>query len=431
MAISKKLLSQDEIVVRHMHTHIKTLLPAIIIEAILLIAAVVGSFYVPANARYWALPTIWLSVLVLSIPLFVIPWIKWLTSTYTITTKRIITRHGIFTRTGHDLPLSRISDIQLEKNVDDRLFGCGTLSRSRFRICSSTTFRVPSTRIQRADHTGVLIRSGTGYSCVMFDVHGFEMTIFKLLIGIILIVLHLRLTGKQQTTQMTPIDFIGNFILGGIIGGVIYNHAISFAEYVSFLLVTFAIISGLNYAMSKFMPTRSLVMGKAYRIIENGRFTEDVLTSEDNKIDPVELLAELRGMGIFSLSEVHFLQREANGSLTVRKKGEGRVNYVLVSNGQAVADNLELAHRDEDWLRGELKQAGIGELDDLFLVELDAAGQLNIVDQEGQTTSVRISDSNAQEVTTVTEFQAPQERSATLEDVIPEDARADAAESDG
>ena len=52
MAISKKLLSQDEIVVRHMHTHIKTLLPAIIIEAILLIAAVVGSFYVPANARY-------------------------------------------------------------------------------------------------------------------------------------------------------------------------------------------------------------------------------------------------------------------------------------------------------------------------------------------------------------------------------------------
>lgn len=50
----------------------------------------------------------------------------------------------------------------------------------------------------------------------MFDFHGFEMTVFKLLIGVILIVLHLRLTGKQQTVQMTPIDFIGNFILGGI-----------------------------------------------------------------------------------------------------------------------------------------------------------------------------------------------------------------------
>ena len=265
----------------------------------------------------------------------------------------------------------------------------------------------------------------------MFDVHGFEMTVFKLLIGIILIVLHLRLTGKQQTTQLTPIDFIGNFILGGVIGGVIYNHAISFAEYISFLLVTFGIISGLNYLTSKFMSTRSLVMGKAYRIIEGGRFTQDALDSSDHKLDPVEFLAELRGMGIFSLSDISLVQREANGSLTVRRKGEGGVNYALVSSGQIVTDNLELAGHSEEWLRGELEQAGITDLGDLFLVELDAADRLNIVDQEGQTTSVRISDPKAVAVTTVTEFQAPHEQSATLEDVIPEDAREGAATSDG
>ena len=128
MSLSKTLLSQDEVVVRHMHTHIKTLLPAINIESILVIAAAVGSFFVPENARYWALATIWIAVLVLSIPLIVIPWIKWSSTTYTVTTKRVITRTGIFTRTGHDLPLSRISDIQIEKNFDDRFFGCGTLA---------------------------------------------------------------------------------------------------------------------------------------------------------------------------------------------------------------------------------------------------------------------------------------------------------------
>ena len=265
----------------------------------------------------------------------------------------------------------------------------------------------------------------------MFDVHGFELTVFKLLIGVTLIVLHLRLTGKQQTVQLTPIDFIGNFILGGVIGGVIYNHAISFAEYISFLLVTFGIISGLNYLTSKFMSTRSLVMGKAYTIIEGGRFTQDALDSTDHKLDPVEFLAELRGMGIFSLSDISLVQREANGSLTVRRKGEGGVNYVLVSSGQVVTDNLELAGHSEEWLRGELEQAGITDLVDLFLVELDAADRLNIVDQEGQTTSVRISDPKAVEVTTVTAFQAPHEQSATLEDVIPEDAREGAATSDG
>ena len=256
----------------------------------------------------------------------------------------------------------------------------------------------------------------------MFDIHGFEMTVFKLLIGITLIVLHLRLTGKQRTVQLTPIDFIGNFILGGIIGGVIYNHAISFAEYISFLLVTFGIISGLNYLTSKFMSTRSLVMGKAYTIIEGGRFTQDALDNTDHKLDPVEFLAELRGMGFFSLSDISLVQREANGSLTVRRKGEGGVNYVLVSNGQVVTDNLELAHRDEEWLRGEIAQAGVGELEDLFIVELDANNRLNIVDGAGNTTGLTVSDPAINEVTTVTDVQDPDSQAPTLQEFAADGA---------
>ena len=256
----------------------------------------------------------------------------------------------------------------------------------------------------------------------MFDFHGFEITVFKLLIGIILIVLYLRLTGKQQTAQLTPIDFIGNFILGGTIGGVIYNHTISFAEYISVLIVTLAIVSGLNYLTSKFMATRSLVMGKAYTIIEGGRFTQSALDDTDHKLDPVELLAELRGMGIFSLHDLQLVQREANGSLTVRRKGEGGVNYVLVSNGQIVADNLNLAHRDEDWLRHEISQAGVGELENIFLVELTPDNRLNIVDESGNTTAMNISDPAVNVVTTVTEFQNPETTTATLEDFAADKA---------
>ncbi len=255
------------------------------------------------------------------------------------------------------------------------------------------------------------------------------MTVFKLLIGVVLIVLHLRLTGKQQTVQMTPIDFIGNFILGGIIGGVIYNRAISFAEYISVLLVTFAIVSGLNYLTSKSMSTRSLVMGKAYTIIEGGRFTPDALDSPDHKLDPVEFLAELRGMGIFSLSDISLVQREANGSLTVRRKGEGGVNYAPVSDGQVVTDNLELARRDEEWLRAELASAGVGELEDLFVVELDADNRLNIVDQAGNTTAMTVSDPAVKKVTTVTEFQNPDPQAPTLQEFAANGTDMDASTS--
>jgi uncharacterized membrane protein YdbT with pleckstrin-like domain len=51
----------------------------------------------------------------------------WLTATYTVTTRRLITRHGVITRRGHDIPLIRVSDVAYERDLIDRLLGCGTL----------------------------------------------------------------------------------------------------------------------------------------------------------------------------------------------------------------------------------------------------------------------------------------------------------------
>jgi uncharacterized membrane protein YdbT with pleckstrin-like domain len=55
------------------------------------------------------------------------PFLDWLTSTYTITTKRLITREGVLARSGHDIPLHRISDVAYDMGVVDRMLGCGTL----------------------------------------------------------------------------------------------------------------------------------------------------------------------------------------------------------------------------------------------------------------------------------------------------------------
>ena len=48
-------------------------------------------------------------------------------SSYTITDRRLITRNGILTRRGHDIPLGRISDVAYELGLIDRVLGCGTL----------------------------------------------------------------------------------------------------------------------------------------------------------------------------------------------------------------------------------------------------------------------------------------------------------------
>src|SRR5690606_2197742 len=56
-----------------------------------------------------------------------VPWLRWRTTEYTVTNKRIAMRSGIITRTGRDIPLYRINDVNYEKGPIDRIFGCGTL----------------------------------------------------------------------------------------------------------------------------------------------------------------------------------------------------------------------------------------------------------------------------------------------------------------
>ena len=40
-----------------------------------------------------------------------VPFLRWLTTEYTVTNRRLITRSGILTRKGHDIPIPRISDV--------------------------------------------------------------------------------------------------------------------------------------------------------------------------------------------------------------------------------------------------------------------------------------------------------------------------------
>lgn len=57
----------------------------------------------------------------------IIPYLRWSTSTYTLTNRRLITRWGILNKAGKDFPLVRVNDVAYEQSMLDRLLGCGTL----------------------------------------------------------------------------------------------------------------------------------------------------------------------------------------------------------------------------------------------------------------------------------------------------------------
>ncbi len=124
VAISSKLLNPGESVVVSTRTHPKVLaLPVLVLVVVAVLAGYLTS-RVDAQA---GLIAIWVVAAALLVWFTVVPFLRWLSSTYTFTSRRLITRHGILTRTGHDIPLNRISDVSYDRGVLDRMLGCGTL----------------------------------------------------------------------------------------------------------------------------------------------------------------------------------------------------------------------------------------------------------------------------------------------------------------
>ena len=124
MAISQKLLNDGETVVISTRTHPKALLVPVLALVVLLaigvaVQTVIDQHVVTLVA--WALVAVGVVWYVLR------PFLVWASASYAFTDRRLITRAGVLTRRGHDIPLSRISDVASELGLVDRLLGCGTL----------------------------------------------------------------------------------------------------------------------------------------------------------------------------------------------------------------------------------------------------------------------------------------------------------------
>jgi uncharacterized membrane protein YdbT with pleckstrin-like domain len=124
VGISEKLLTDGESVVVDTRTHPKAIiLPGIV----LLVTLAVAIFLDRLIGNGLVSLIVWILALLVIVWWSVRPFLEWLTATYTVTNRRLITRQGLIARKGHDIPLMRISDVAFDQGIVDRMLGCGTL----------------------------------------------------------------------------------------------------------------------------------------------------------------------------------------------------------------------------------------------------------------------------------------------------------------
>jgi membrane protein YdbS with pleckstrin-like domain len=128
VAYPDDLLSEGERVVIHKHPHWKMLLLPFVVLVITL--GVAGWLAILAQDLSWSMVAyilIGVAALVPIVWLFFIPFIRWRTTHFIVTTDRVMAREGVVKRTGIDIPMSRISSVRFEHGLTDRIVGCGTL----------------------------------------------------------------------------------------------------------------------------------------------------------------------------------------------------------------------------------------------------------------------------------------------------------------
>jgi uncharacterized membrane protein YdbT with pleckstrin-like domain len=111
-----------------LHPHWKVLVGPILLAVVVAAGLLVVEVIIPAgrDAGLERLAVGIAAVLVLMVWLMV-PLLRWRTTVYELTSRRLRVRAGIVARQGRDIPLSRITDVSFTKSLSDRLLGAGRL----------------------------------------------------------------------------------------------------------------------------------------------------------------------------------------------------------------------------------------------------------------------------------------------------------------
>lgn len=128
MGFPENVLAKGEKVERDLHPHwLTVVVPTIfglLLAAVCIAIAVVTPDDTTGNRIQWAAVIV---LVVVAVPAVVVPYLRWRTTHYVITSHRVMVRRGILTKNGKDITLSKITDVSFQQTVLDRLIRSGSL----------------------------------------------------------------------------------------------------------------------------------------------------------------------------------------------------------------------------------------------------------------------------------------------------------------
>ena len=195
----------------------------------------------------------------------------------------------------------------------------------------------------------------------------FVLVFIKLMIGFLSAIAVINFTGKGNLAPNSASDQIQNYVLGGIVGGVIYNKNIGIFECLLVMLAWFLLVTGFRLLKKHNVRVKQIIDGKALIIINNGKV--DVETCKKAGLSAHDVAFKLRAQNVYSVKKVKRAVVEQNGQFIIVLEGEENPKFPIITDGHLQTDTLEVVGKDEDWLKEKMREKGFEEYSQIFLGE--------------------------------------------------------------
>jgi len=204
----------------------------------------------------------------------------------------------------------------------------------------------------------------------------FYLDVFlKLLLGLLALALIINKSGKGNLAPTSAMDQVQNYVLGGIIGGVIYSPSVTIFQFVIVLAIWAFLIIGLRKLKTKSLAFRRFIDGAPVIVINRGQI--DIAACKKAKITAHDLAFKLRKEGVYYIRDVKRAVLEQNGELIIVMAGEENPKYPIITDGIIQKNVLEDVDKTEEWLLEELQKQGYNNVSEVFLAEYHS-GQIKI-----------------------------------------------------
>lgn len=205
----------------------------------------------------------------------------------------------------------------------------------------------------------------------------FYLDVFlKLFLGLLALVLIINKSGKGNLAPTSAMDQVQNYVLGGIIGGVIYSPAVNLFQFTIVLLIWAFLIIGLRQLKTKNHAFRRFIDGAPVIVINRGKI--DIAACKRAKITAHELAFKLRKEGIYYIRNVKRAVLEQNGELIIVLAGEENPKYPIITDWIIQKSVLEDVDKTEEWLLAKLQELGYESPSQVFLAEYES-GQIKVI----------------------------------------------------